>query len=186
MGKLYHILNALGVTIAGFVSVVGRCTAWLSIALVCITCVVVVLRYGFGIGAIALQETALYIYAALFMLGAAYTLGRDGHVRVDVFYRRFTSIQRAWVNIVGGLFLLVPTALGIILLSWEFVAQAWVNREGSIQSEGLPFVYLLKSMIPMCGGLLLLQGIANLIDNTLVLVGAKTQSPMAKTDEVVL
>lgn len=186
MNKLYHILNALGVAIAGLVSVVGRCTAWLSVFLVCITCIVVVLRYGFGIGAIALQETAIYIYAALFMLGAAYTFARDGHVRVDVFYRRFNTVQRAWVNILGGLFLLIPTALAIVLLSWEFVAQAWVNREGSIESEGLPFVYLLKSMIPICGGLLLLQGIANLIDNTLLLVGVKEYLPVAQADEVVL
>ena len=185
MTKLYHILRAAGEAIDRFVAAIGRFTAWLSVSLVLATCVVVLLRYGFGIGAIALQESALYMYAALFMLGAGYTMSRDGHVRVDVFYRHFNVQQRAWIDILGGLFLLIPTALCMVLLSWDFVAQAWVNREGSIESDGLPFVYLLKTMIPVCGGLLFLQGLSSVIKNTLVLVGiVPPQAP--HIDEVVV
>ncbi len=185
MTKLYHILRAVGEAIERIVAAIGRLTAWLSVSLVLATCVVVLLRYGFGVGATALQESALYMYAALFMLGAGYTLSRDGHVRVDVFYRHFNTQQRAWIDILGGLFLLIPTALCMVLLSWDFVAQAWTNREGSMESDGLPFVYLLKTMIPVCGGLLFLQGLSNVIKNTLVLVGVIDPEP-THADEVVL
>lgn len=184
MHKLYHILNVIGEAIHRFVSAIGRVTAWCSMALVFITCIVVVLRYGFGIGAIALQELALYLFAALFMLGAAITLARDAHVRVDVLYRHFNTSQRAWVNIAGCLFFLVPTALSMVLLSWDFVVQAWINKEGSIESDGLPYVYVLKTLIPLCGGLLLFQGLANLIENTLVLAGFHPRQQSSPQDEV--
>ncbi|MEY3018332.1 MAG: hypothetical protein RL336_1467, partial [Pseudomonadota bacterium] len=99
MTKLYHILQRLAEAIDRLVAALGKLTAWLSVVLVLVTCVVVALRYGFGVGAIALQESTLYMYAALFMLGAAYTFVHDDHVRVDVFYRHFSAPQRAWINI---------------------------------------------------------------------------------------
>ena len=171
MSKLYHILQRLAEAIDHLVTVLGKLTAWLSVVLVILTCVVVALRYGFGVGAIALQESALYIYAALFMLGAAYTFVHDDHVRVDVFYRRFSAPARAWVNILGGLVFLLPMALSMVWLSWDFVAQAWDKTEGSMEAEGLPLVFLLKTMIPVCGGLLSLQALSSVIKNTLALTG---------------
>lgn len=171
MTKLYHILQRLAEAIDHLVAALGKLTAWLSVVLVLVTCVVVALRYGFGVGAIALQESTLYMYAALFMLGAAYTFVHDDHVRVDVFYRHFSAPQRAWINILGGLIFMLPMALSMVWLSWDFVAQAWDKTEGSMETEGLPLVFLLKTMIPVCGGLLSLQALSSVIKHTLALTG---------------
>jgi TRAP-type mannitol/chloroaromatic compound transport system permease small subunit len=140
---------------------VGRAVAWLVLALVGVTFAVVVLRYGFRIGSVALQETIIYLHALIFMLGAAYTLLHDAHVRVDIFYRRFSPRMRAWVNLLGTVFLLLPVTGFILIESLDFVARAWSLREGSMEPGGLPLVYLLKTVIPVTAILLSLQGIAS-------------------------
>lgn len=171
MTPLYHSLSLLRAAIDQLIASIGKLAAWLSIGLVVVTCIVVVLRYGFGIGAIALQESAIYMFAALFMLGVAYTFARDGHVRVDVFYRHYHWRTKAWIEVLGGLMLLLPSAFCMVLLSLDFAAQAWANMEGSIEADGLPFVYLLKSLVPLSGALLFLQGVSSILYNTLLLVG---------------
>lgn len=95
---------------------IGVLVAWLALAMVLMTFVVVVLRYVFDSGSIALQESVTYMYAILFMLGAAYTLQQDGHVRVDILYQRFSRRGRAWVNLLGTLFLLVPVSVFLIFI----------------------------------------------------------------------
>jgi TRAP-type mannitol/chloroaromatic compound transport system permease small subunit len=134
-----------------------------------ITFVVVVLRYGFDTGWIALQESVMYLHAFLFMLGAAYTLGDDAHVRVDIFYRRFSAKKKALVNLFGALLLLLPTCIFIIVMSWDYVATSWRLLESSKEAGGLPLVFVLKSLIPIFCGLLILQGIADILRNTQVL-----------------
>jgi TRAP-type mannitol/chloroaromatic compound transport system permease small subunit len=138
----------------------GRLVAWLTLGMVLVTFTVVVLRYLFDTGSIALQESITYMHALVFMLGASYTLRHDGHVRVDIFYRRFSPIGRAWADLLGVLFLLVPVTLFIGWISWDYVATAWQLREGSREAGGLPGVYLLKAVIPLMALLLLLQGLA--------------------------
>jgi TRAP-type mannitol/chloroaromatic compound transport system permease small subunit len=184
MNKLYHILNNVAALIDTLIDRIGKSIALFSILLVLLTSLIVLLRYGFNIGSIALQETGMYIHAAIFMLGAAYTLQHGCHVRVDVFYRRFNERQKAWVNALGCLFLLLPTAASIILLSDQFVLQSWHIKESSIEQEGLPIVYIFKTFIPACGSLLFLQGVAMLIQNTLLLVGFNTNQPI--NDEAML
>ena len=138
----------------------GRLVAWLTFAMVLVTFLVVVLRYAFDLGSIALQESITYMHAVVFMLGAAYTLRHEGHVRVDIFYRRFGARGRVWVDLLGTLFLLIPVTLFIVWVSWGYVADSWALREGSREAGGLPGVFLLKSVIPLMALLLLLQGIA--------------------------
>jgi TRAP-type mannitol/chloroaromatic compound transport system permease small subunit len=139
---------------------IGRLLAWLTLVMVVVTFGVVVLRYLFDLGSIALQESITAMHALLFMLGAAYTLRHEGHVRVDIFYRRFGVRGRAWVDLLGVVVLLVPVTLFIIGVSWEYVASSWQLHEGSREAGGLPGVYLLKSVIPLMALLLLLQGVA--------------------------
>jgi TRAP-type mannitol/chloroaromatic compound transport system permease small subunit len=177
MNALYHILHKTAAMIDRIVDQIGRMIAYLVILLVFVTCYVVLTRYGFNIGSIAVQETVTYMHATIFMLGAAYTLQRGGHVRVDVFYSRINPRQQAWINALGSLFLLLPTAACLVYLSMDFVVQAWQIKEASIEQEGLPFVYLLKTLIPLGGSLLFLQGISIIIHNTLALVGIKTIEP---------
>lgn len=157
---------------------VGRLTAWLTLAMVLVTFAVVMLRYGFDIGWIALQESVTYMHALVFMLGAAYTLKRNGHVRVDIFYRKFSPRGQALVDLLGTLLLLVPVAGFIFWESWAYVAASWAVLEGSREAGGLPAVFLLKSLIPAFAILLLVQALAGGLRDLATLLG-KVPAPTA-------
>lgn len=140
----------------------GTWVAWLATLLVMTTGVVVLLRYAFQTGSIALQESLIYINALLFTLGAAYTLKKDGHVRVDIFYSRISERNQALVNLGGTLVLLLPMCGFILWASWDYVSFSWQIRERSVETSGLPYVYLLKSTILILAAFLLWQGISEL------------------------
>lgn len=139
---------------------IGRALAWLTLLMVLITFAVVVLRYGFDWGSIAMQESVNYLHALVFMAGAAYTLKHDEHVRVDILYTRFSSRGKAWINLLGSLILLLPFCIFLIWISLPYATNAWQLLEGSREAGGLPLVYVLKSFIPLMGLLLLLQGLS--------------------------
>jgi TRAP-type mannitol/chloroaromatic compound transport system permease small subunit len=131
---------------------------------------VVLLRYGFGIGSIALQESVTYLHATVFMLGAAYTLKHNGHVRVDIFYRRFSPRGQAWVNSLGGIIFLLPICAYILFISWDFVWQSWAIKEASPEPGGIPAVFALKTLLPLMAITLALQAIAEVCKSALVLI----------------
>jgi len=139
---------------------VGRTVAWLTLVMVLTTFCIVVLRYLFDSGWIWLQESVTWMHAAVFMLAAAYTLAGEKHVRVDIFYRRFSPRGRALVDAGGALFLLIPVAVFFIIASWDYVAVSWQIHETSAEAGGLvyPFPSILKSLIPIMAVMLLLQG----------------------------
>ena len=141
----------------------GQACAWLTLFLVLGAAVVVVLRYGFGIGATALQEAVLYAHALVFMGAAAWVLQRNGHVRVDIFYQRFTPRYQALVEVLGTLLFLLPVCLFLGWASWDYVANSWATLEGSSESGGLKFVYLQKSIILVLVICLILQGLSEII-----------------------
>ena len=149
----------------------GRAVAWLTLLMVIITFTVVVLRYGFDLGSIAMQESIIYLHALNFMLGAAYTLKHDAHVRVDIFYQKMGPRGQAWVDLLGTLFLLLPVCGFIFWSSWDYVAAAWTVREASGEAGGLPFVYLLKSILLLMPALLMIQGIVIIMTSVLILRG---------------
>lgn len=149
----------------------GRAAAWLTLGMVVLTFAVVVLRYFFNIGWVAMQEGVMSMFALVFLLGAAYTLKHDGHVRVDIVYRKLGPRGQAWVDLLGSLLLLLPVMLLILVLSWDYVAASWSLHEGSRESGGLPGVYLIKSAILVAAALLILQGLAQALRSLLVLLG---------------
>jgi len=151
--------------------VIGRGIAWLTLVMVLVTFMVVVLRYTFSIGWIAMQESVIYLHALVFMLGAAYTLKQNTHVRVDIFYEKMSARTKAWVDLSGALLLLAPFCLFIIVISWNYVGLSWSLLEGSRDAGGLPAVFLLKTTIPVMAGLLMLQGIAQALRSILILRG---------------
>ena len=150
---------------------IGRGVAWLTLLMVIITFSVVVLRYGFDLGSIAMQESIIYLHALNFMLGAAYTLKHDAHVRVDIFYQKMGPQGRAWVDLFGTLLLLMPVCGFIFWSSWDYVAVAWEVREASGAAGGLPFVYLLKSILLLMPSLLLMQGLVIILKSLMILRG---------------
>ena len=138
----------------------GRIICWCVPAMAPLVLIIVVLRYGFNTGAIAAQESVQYLHATVFMLGAAVTLGADQHVRVDIFYRGFSARQKAWVNILGHIVFTLPVCGLIGWGSLDYVLDSWSAREASPEPGGLPFVFLLKTLIPVMALLLALQSLA--------------------------
>jgi TRAP-type mannitol/chloroaromatic compound transport system permease small subunit len=142
---------------------VGHAAAWASLFIVLAQFTLVVMRYGLDLGSIWLTESVLYGHAVLFMLAAAWTLKEGGHVRVDVFYVEAAPRAKALIDLAGALVLLIPFALAIFLLSLPYVARSWAILESSRETSGLPFVYLLKTLIPVFALLIGLQGVAQAI-----------------------
>ena len=164
-----------------FTEVTGRFISWATVTMVILVVLVVITRYFLGLGSIALQESVTYLHCLVFMMGFAFTLKHDGHVRVDIFYRGFSSRFKAIINLIGGLLFLIPFCLLIFFISWDYVLASWVIRETSAENNGLPFIYLLKTLMLLMPVTLLLQGIAEIIRSGLILSGADV-SVNAKTD----
>ena len=144
-------------------TLVGQAVAWLCTLMVIVTFAVVIMRYMFSTGSIRMQESVIYMYALVFMLGAGFTYLNDGHVRVDIFFKQFSRMKQHWVNVLGNLFLLIPTASLILYLSIPYVLFSWRYLEGSKDSGGLDLVYLLKTAIPVMAVLLILQAVSQII-----------------------
>ena len=148
----------------------GRALSWLVLLMALLTAVIVLMRYGFNTGSIAAQEAVIYLHGALFMLGSAEALKSGSHVRVDIFYRRFSERTRAWVNSLGGVVFLLPLCVFIFAISWDYVLESWAIREASPDAGGIPAVFLLKTLIPLMAVVLFLQGLAETLRNALYLV----------------
>jgi TRAP-type mannitol/chloroaromatic compound transport system permease small subunit len=146
-----------------FIAGTGKFCSWLNLAVVILIFVIVVFRYVFNLGWIWLQESVTYMHAAIFMLGAAWTLSLEGHVRVDIFYRDMPARRKALVNVIGSLLFLLPFCTFCLWVSFEYVVDSWQFLEGSREAGGLPGVYLVKSLIPLMALLLLLQGLVMLV-----------------------
>ena len=164
------VVAAIGL-IDRLTEIIGRVISWLTLIMVFLVVTVVVMRYFLEMGSIALQELVTYIHAMVFMLGIAFTLKRGGHVRVDIFYRDFPAQRKALVDLLGGLFFLIPVTLLIFVTSWDYVAASWAITETSAENNGLPFIYLLKTLMLIMPGMLLLQGIAEVLKSGLILSG---------------
>ena len=149
-------MQKLAKHIANFSERLGKLVSWLTLVMVLVTFAVVVLRKFFDLGWIWLQESVTWMHAAVFMLAAAYTLKHDEHVRVDIFYTRFSAKTKAWVDLFGSLFLLLPLCGLIVWSSWDYVTESLSIREASWQSGGLPALYLLKAIIPVTARLVAL------------------------------
>ncbi len=145
-----------------FSEISGRLTAWLTLLMVIVTFVVVVMRYVFDAGLIWMQESVVWMHACVFMVGAAYTLQRDEHVRVDIFYREMSDKGRAWVDFLGVLVFLLPLCIFLALRAWDFVAVSWAMGETSRESGGLPYplLPLLKTILILMPAAVGLQGVS--------------------------
>ena len=142
---------------ARLVSRLGRAVSWLTLLMTLLTFGVVVLRYGFNLGWIWLQESVTYLHATIFMVAAAWALQTDDHVRVDIFYRDRSERYQNAVNLAGTLLFLVPFSVFLLFIAWDYVAASWATHESSREAGGLPLVWLLKCLILVLPALLLLQ-----------------------------
>jgi TRAP-type mannitol/chloroaromatic compound transport system permease small subunit len=143
-----------------FSDATGRLTAWLTLFMVCVTFVIVVMRYLLDTGFIWLQESLIWMHATVFMVGAAYTLLHEGHVRVDVFYRDMGARPQAWVDLLGVLIFLLPVCGFLAVKSFDFALTSWSMHEASRESGGLPYplLPLIKTVLIIMPVTVALQG----------------------------
>jgi len=173
-------LNLISTQLDNLIDWTGRGIAWLTIAMVIVMFSVVLLRFVFGLGWVWMQEIVNYLHAYVFMIGAAYTLRHGSHVRVDIFYRDLSHQGKAWIDLLGTLFLLLPVCGFIFYASWGEVISSWQNLEPSQRTDGLSFAYILKSSMLLMPALLILQGIAMLLQNGLQLSDKTTSESEAE------
>jgi TRAP-type mannitol/chloroaromatic compound transport system permease small subunit len=152
---------------------VGKAASWLTLLVVIVVFANVVMRYGFHSSNVFLQELEWHLFASIFLLGAGYTLMKNGHVRVDLFYQKFSPKGRAWINVVGVLLFLFPGCFLIIATSWPFVINSFHMQEISPDPGGIPYRYLVKALIPLGFAFVFLQGAAMLIENINIIIGGQ-------------
>ena len=155
-----NFLASLSRTIDRMNEKVGRFISWAALLMVLIQFGVVILRYVFAIGFIPLQESIWYLHGILFMIGAGYTLLHNGHVRVDIYYSVASVKRKALVDLLGVIFFLMPICITTLVVSWSYVINSWKVLEGSMETTGLPLIFLLKSVILLFVFFLGSQGIS--------------------------
>lgn len=139
---------------------VGKLFSWLLLFMVIITCLIVILRYLFNIGFIWMQELVRFLYAAVFMICAAYTLVENAHVRVDIFYSKLSEKSKNIVNVIGSLIFLLPVCFITFYYSFSYVINSWQQLEGSLEERGLHAVYIMKTFIWLFAFMLFAQGVS--------------------------
>jgi len=144
----------------GITGSIGGAARWFALGLVIATAVIVIQRYVFGYASTKLAESVIYMHALLFLLAAASTLMADGHVRVDIFIAKASERGRAWIDLFGTYLALFPMSALILWSSTGYMNSTWRILERSRESDGLPFVFLLKTAIPLFAILMILQGLA--------------------------
>ena len=157
--------NKLQNPIDRFNDATGKLTAWLTLLMVVTTFVIVVMRYIFDAGLIWLQESVVWMHATVFMVGAAHTFLHDGHVRVDIFYREMSMRRKAFVDLFGVAFLLLPLCALLTSKSFDFAMTSWAMHEASRESGGLPYPLLpiVKSVLIIMPITVGLQGVSLLL-----------------------
>lgn len=155
----------------------GRGVAWLNAVLVVLICYDVIMRKLFRNTSIAIFEMEWHIFALIFLLAAGYSFKHDRHVRVDVFYSRFSPKRKAWVNLIGTVVFLLPLCLMSMYSGWLFTRFAFLIHEGSPDPGGLPARYLIKSAIMVGFGFLAIQAVSVCIRSMLVIAGIEKSLP---------
>ena len=136
---------------------------YILIALILLVFSTVFFRYVFNMSYIIIQEIIMYLHALIFMFGISYALKENSHVKIDVLYNTLNKKAQRVISIAGLVSFILPTALFIIYISIDMVTQSWMMLEGSSEAGGLNLVFILKSLIPISGILIFLQGISELI-----------------------
>ncbi len=154
---------------------VGRIVCWLGLLMILIGAFNALARYfsvflGVNLSSNSLLESQWYLFGIMFMLGAAYTLRRDDHVRVDILFGRLSARGKATIDLVGSLAVLLPFCVISLWLSLDWVAFSWAINETSSNPGGLPR-YPIKTIVPIAFALLFFQGISQAIKAAAVLTG---------------
>ena len=165
--------NPFSRVVDGVTGRLGRFIAWLTLCMVVIGAYNAVARYlgrfiHASLSSNLYLELQWYLFSLIFLLGAAYALKEDAHVRVDVVYGRLGRRRKAWINVIGSVLMLIPFCVFTLWVSWPSIRNSWIVREGSPDPSGLPR-YPIKAVIIVAFVLLVLQGISQLLKDVAVL-----------------
>ena len=148
----------------------GRYAAWLVLACILISAANAVARYGFNFSSNAFLEIQWYLYSIVFLCAAGYTLKHNAHVRIDIVSARLSSRARAWIDLLGGLFMLLPAAAIMLWFGWNAFLESYRIDEVSADAGGL-LRWPIKFVIPLAFLLLMLQGVSESIKRIAFLRG---------------
>ena len=151
-------------------SITGKLVSWITVLLTVLIAIDVVIRYIFQFTFVWMIETEIYLFGMLFLLASGYTFANDTHVRVDVFYAKFSKKQKAWVDLLGGALLLIPWCYVVIVTSWYYGLASFQMNEGSAQPGGLPALYILKFCITIGFTVLSIQAVSQMLKALQVLL----------------
>ncbi len=149
----------------------GWLAGWLCILMIIVVFIDVVARYAFDAGSIAMQEMEWHLFAAVFLLGAAYTMRENANVRVDVFYERMSARRKAMVDIFGTVVFVIPMCSLILYSSYDFVAYSYQIQEVSADPGGLPYRFAFRALLPLGYFLVMIQSLAVISRNLRILAG---------------
>lgn len=170
---------------------IDRLTGWVlaaamaaAVALIFLQLTDVILTYAYGWSRTWLSELVIYAFATMFMLGAAAALRDDAHVRVDILRPRFGVRGRAWIELAGIYLFLFPICIRLLGLSEQGLTRSWMLFEGSRESDGLPIVFLFKTLVPAFAALLIAQGLSEAIKAASILTGKReeTETPLGEAN----
>ncbi len=162
---------------------IGRSVLWLVGAATLTSALNALARYGFGVSSNAWLEIQWYLFAAIILLAAGYTLKHNGHVRIDVIYGRFSARTQAWIDLFGALLFLLPLCGLMVWLSWPGFVDSFVSGETSPDAGGL-IRWPVRLLIPLGFALLALQGVAEIIKRIAFLRGEGKLSREQPQEEV--
>jgi TRAP-type mannitol/chloroaromatic compound transport system permease small subunit len=164
---------------------IGRTVMWLVLVAVTVSAVNAIVRKVFNMSSNAFLEAQWYMFSAIFLLCAAYTLQRNEHIRIDVIAGKLSKRAQTWIDILGTIFFLTPMALLIMVLSWKVFTMSYVSNEVSTNAGGLP-IWPARALVPVGFFLLLLQGLSELIKRFAFLKGLipdPTEKVLSKSAE---
>lgn len=160
---LAHAIDALSEGI-------GRVIAWLVLMVALLSAGNALLRYGFSYSSNAYLEAQWYLFSLIFLLGGAYALKKNAHVRIDLLYGRLSPRTQAWIDLVGTVLFLIPMSLGLLYLAWPWAMESVRIQEVSPDAGGLPR-WIIKPFVLVGSSLLALQGLSELIKRVAYLMG---------------
>ena len=166
-------------------SAIGKTISYLLLLMTLVSVTVVIIRYLFDSGSIAMQDSITYLHASIFVFSMGYCLQKGGHVRVDIFYQKMSSKQKAVVDLFGTCFLLIPFSIFTLWVSFPYVQRSWEMGEKSAEAGGLPAIFLLKTLLLVFVFVLVLQAIIEILRNTLILLDKDDTSTGSKNSNAV-
>jgi len=150
-------------------NIISKLLVYILLSMIGLVILTIFLRYFFSIGSISIQELIMYFHASIFMLGISYTYKENSHVKIDIFYNKLSEKNKTILTLIGVILLIIPFAIFIIFISFDMVSSSWSIFEGSSEAGGLDLVFILKSLIPLSGFLILLQALSELFKNLQIL-----------------